>query len=257
MMDDDAVVVRGVGSWLTALIAEADGDYQRGMQVTTEALGRFERPGPCLSSPLDPTDTPAYVRIALRAGEAERARRSVSVAGNRQARNPGIGILAATAVHARGLLENDGDLLRQAAALFEDSPRIIARASACEDAGCWPPESGTAAATEYLTTALGLYERAGDERDAARVRRRLRQRGVRTRRSPSKAVAHGWNALSPAELQVVRLVADGGTNRAIAERLFLSPHTVNSHLRHAFTKLAITSRVELTRIVLARSRDDH
>jgi DNA-binding CsgD family transcriptional regulator len=63
--------------------------------------------------------------------------------------------------------------------------------------------------------------------------------------------AHGWNALSPAELQVVRLVADGGTNRAIAERLFLSPHTVSSHLRHAFTKLAITSRVELTRIVLA------
>jgi DNA-binding CsgD family transcriptional regulator len=134
--------------------------------------------------------------------------------------------------------------------LFEDSPRIIARASACEDAGRWPPRTD-AAATEYLLTALGLYERAGDERDASRVRRRLRQRGVRTRRPQSKPDAHGWHALSPAELQVVRLVADGGTNRAVAERLFLSPHTVNSHLRHAFTKLAITSRVELTRLVLA------
>jgi DNA-binding CsgD family transcriptional regulator/tetratricopeptide (TPR) repeat protein len=249
MMGDDAVVIRGVGSWLTALIAEADGDYQRGMQVTTEALGRFERPGPCLSSPLDPTDTPAYVRIALLAGEPERARRAVLAAEHRQARNPGIGILAATAVHARGLLSRDGDLLQRAVTLFAGSPRVIARASACEDAGAWQPEAETA--TEYLTTALGLYERAGDERDAARVRRRLRQRGVRTRRPAAKTDAHGWNALSPAELQVVRLVADGGTNRAIAERLFLSPHTVSSHLRHAFTKLAITSRVELTRIVLA------
>jgi DNA-binding CsgD family transcriptional regulator/tetratricopeptide (TPR) repeat protein len=249
MMGDDAIVIRGVGSWLTALVAEADGDYQRGMQVTTEALGRFEVPGPCLSSPLDPTDTPAYVRIALLAGEPERARRAVLAAERRQARNPGIGILAATAVHARGLLSRDGELLQRAATLFSGSPRIIARASACEDAGGLRPESETA--TEYLTTALGLYERAGDERDAARVRRRLRLRGVRTRRPVAKTDAHGWNALSPAELQVVRLVADGGTNRAIAERLFLSPHTVSSHLRHAFTKLAITSRVELTRIVLA------
>jgi DNA-binding CsgD family transcriptional regulator len=251
MMDDDAVVVRGVGSWLTALIADADGDYQRGMQVTSEASGRFGRPGPCLSSPLDPTDTPAYVRIALRAGQPDPARRAVVAAENRQARNPGIGILAATAVHARGLLENDSDLLRHAATLFEGSPRIIARASACEDAGRSRSGSDAAAGIEYLMTALSLYERAGDERDAARVRRRLRQRGVRSRRSPRKADAHGWTALSPAELQVVRLVADGGTNRAIAERLFLSPHTVSSHLRHAFTKLAITSRVELTRIVLA------
>jgi DNA-binding CsgD family transcriptional regulator/tetratricopeptide (TPR) repeat protein len=250
MISDDALVVRGVGSWLTALIAESDNDYQRGMEVTTEALGRFERPGPALSSPLDPTDTPAYVRIALLAGQPDRARAAVLAAENWQARNPGIPILAATAVHARGLLENDGDLLRHATTLFEDSPRIIARASACEDAGRWLPRT-EAAATEYLVTALGLYERAGDERDASRVRRRLRQRGVRTRRPQSKPDAYGWHALSPAELQVVRLVADGGTNRAVAERLFLSPHTVNSHLRHAFTKLAITSRVELTRLVLA------
>ena len=255
MMADDAVVVRGVGSWLTALIAEADGDYQRGMRVTTEAFGRFGRPGPCLSSPLDPTDTPAYVRIAMLAGELGRARGAVLAAEHRQAGNPGIPILAATAVHARGLLERDGELLGHAATLFEGSPRVIARASACEDACRSRAESGTA--TEYLMTALGLYEQAGDERDAARVRQRLRQRGMRPRRSPPKPDGHGWNSLSPAELQVVRLVAEGSTNRAVAERLFLSPHTVNSHLRHAFTKLAITSRVELTRIVLAHGSAPH
>lgn len=52
-------------------------------------------------------------------------------------------------------------------------------------------------------------------------------------------------ALTTAELAVARLVADGRTNREVADRLFLSPHTVNSHLRHVFTKLGINSRVDL------------
>ena len=40
----------------------------------------------------------------------------------------------------------------------------------------------------------------------------------------------------------MRLVSEGATNREVAERLFISPHTVNSHLRHVFTKLGISSR---------------
>jgi DNA-binding CsgD family transcriptional regulator len=47
---------------------------------------------------------------------------------------------------------------------------------------------------------------------------------------------------------VARLVAEGLTNREAAERLFVSPHTVNSHLRHVFAKLGINSRVELARL---------
>jgi DNA-binding CsgD family transcriptional regulator len=47
---------------------------------------------------------------------------------------------------------------------------------------------------------------------------------------------------------VARLVAQGLTNRDVAERLFVSPHTVSGHLRHVFTKLDINSRVELTRL---------
>jgi DNA-binding CsgD family transcriptional regulator len=43
-------------------------------------------------------------------------------------------------------------------------------------------------------------------------------------------------------------VTEGLSNRAVAERLFLSPHTVNSHLRHVFAKLDVSTRVELTRI---------
>ena len=64
--------------------------------------------------------------------------------------------------------------------------------------------------------------------------------------------AFGWESLTEAELRVARLAATGLTNRDIAEDLELSPHTVESHLRHAFHKLDVRSRVELTRIVLTR-----
>jgi len=58
----------------------------------------------------------------------------------------------------------------------------------------------------------------------------------------------GWSGLTESELRVARLAAGGLTNRQIGERLFLSPHTVSSHLRHTFTKLDISSRVELVKI---------
>ncbi|MFD4180577.1 LuxR C-terminal-related transcriptional regulator, partial [Rhodococcus sp. NPDC058514] len=57
--------------------------------------------------------------------------------------------------------------------------------------------------------------------------------------------ATGWDALTPAERDVVRLVGEGLTNRAIAARLFVSPRTVQSHLTHVFTKLGLSSRVQL------------
>ena len=50
---------------------------------------------------------------------------------------------------------------------------------------------------------------------------------------------------------MVQVVAEGLTSKTAAERLYLSVNTVNTHLRHAFTKLGVRSRVELTRIVLA------
>jgi len=50
---------------------------------------------------------------------------------------------------------------------------------------------------------------------------------------------------------VVSLVAQGATNREVAERLYLSPYTVNSHLRHVFAKLGIRSRVELASLAAA------
>jgi DNA-binding CsgD family transcriptional regulator len=106
-----------------------------------------------------------------------------------------------------------------------------------------------------LDQALTLYREVGAVRDESRVQRRLREAGVRPRsRRSTTAVraALGWDSLTPAELRVVRLVAQGLTNRQVAERLFLSTYTVGTHLKHAFDKLGVTSRVELTRLAVER-----
>lgn len=69
--------------------------------------------------------------------------------------------------------------------------------------------------------------------------------------------AGGWLSLTPAEVRVARLVVQGLTNRAVARRLAISPHTVDTHLRRVFDKLSVRSRVELTREVLSRDHADH
>ena len=75
------------------------------------------------------------------------------------------------------------------------------------------------------------------------------QRGHGERKRPSS----GWGSLTPTELDVVRLVAEGIPNKDIAVRLFVSPRTVQSHLRHVYNKLALTSRVQLAQEVARRS----
>jgi DNA-binding CsgD family transcriptional regulator len=67
------------------------------------------------------------------------------------------------------------------------------------------------------------------------------QRGRGQRKRP----ATGWASLTPAERDVVRMVSEGLGNSDIATRLFVSPRTVQSHLTHVYTKLGLTSRVQL------------
>jgi DNA-binding CsgD family transcriptional regulator len=67
----------------------------------------------------------------------------------------------------------------------------------------------------------------------------LRGRGERKRPST------GWESLTPAEHDVVRLVTEGLTNKDVAARLFISPRTVQAHLAHVFAKLGVTSRMQL------------
>ncbi|MEU2658612.1 AAA family ATPase [Streptomyces sp. NPDC007325] len=252
MRSDGAPVVRYFGSWMLALTADFEGRPDRAMAELDEVTTSPAEHRPAYAGLIDPADAPVLVRLALRAGALDRAAQAVAQAERRAALHPDLTFLAATAAHARGLLDNDLAPLVRAVRLYEDCPRVLARASASEDAGRKLAATRRAEAVPYFETALALYTRAGAERDVARVRRRLRAAGVRKRPTPA-GLDRAWPELTVAETRVVRLVARGLTNQQAAERLSLAPHTVGSHLRRAFTKLDVTSRAELSR--LAERRD--
>jgi DNA-binding CsgD family transcriptional regulator len=160
-------------------------------------------------------------------------------------------------VHARGLLTGDPGLLARAVTILETGQRQLALASALEDlAVAQIRDDRGEEAIAALDRALAIYANCGARWDLARVRRRLRDLGVHRRTPAERRSGQGWAALTESELAVVRLVADGLTNREVAERLYVSPHTVSSHLRHAFEKLGISSRFALTRIVAAQAAPD-
>jgi DNA-binding CsgD family transcriptional regulator len=235
-------------AWLLALQAQAGGDPAQARRWLT-AQGETERLSLFPLFPLDPADDPHLVRIALASGDRELAESATVRAERRAEINPGVAAFLASAVHARGLLAGNIGLLVQAVGILETGQRRLALASALEDLAVAEIQAGRSEqAIAALDRALAIYAACGARWDLARVRRRLRQLGIQRRLPAERRPTHGWAALTESELAVVRLVADGLTNREVAERLYVSPHTVNGHLRHAFEKLGITSRVALTRI---------
>jgi DNA-binding CsgD family transcriptional regulator len=98
-----------------------------------------------------------------------------------------------------------------------------------------------------LRAALEAFERLGAEPWAERARTELRASGETARRRDPSTTAQ----LTPQELQIARFVAEGLSNKEVAAQLFLSPRTIDSHLRNVFSKLAISSRTQLARIPLA------
>jgi DNA-binding CsgD family transcriptional regulator len=98
----------------------------------------------------------------------------------------------------------------------------------------------------HLRLALEGFERLGAVPWAERARRELRATGETARKRDISPLAE----LTPQELQVARLVGEGATNKAVAAQLFVSPKTVEYHLRKVFAKLGIASRSELIRLDL-------
>src|SRR5262249_28051443 len=98
----------------------------------------------------------------------------------------------------------------------------------------------------HLRAALDGFERLRAEPWAERARVELRASGATARRRDPSTVSQ----LTPQELQVARFVSEGLSNKEVAAKLFLSPRTIDSHLRSVFAKLGITSRTQLARVAL-------
>ncbi|HEY2200588.1 MAG TPA: LuxR C-terminal-related transcriptional regulator, partial [Solirubrobacteraceae bacterium] len=255
MLNETTPGVRRHAAWLLSLQATADGHPPRAHQWLC-AMGEEERRQVLRRDWMDVADEPQMVRIALAVGDHELAESGVADANRRAELSPGVPSLDAIAAHASGLLDSDNDKLSEAVSLFTGSPRALARAGALEDLGLAHQRQGTAdSAVDALTEALVLFARAGATTDAARLRSRLRALGVRRRVAAAEKPATGWAAMTRSELAVAQLAADGLTNREIAERLFVSPHTVNTHLRQVFAKLEVKSRVDLTRLATERGSE--
>ncbi len=254
MVDQGSGAWREDLAWPTALLAEAAGEYDTALELLTEIYNRL--PHRLLIFTLDPLAGAKLVRIAQRAGSSEQAKAAASAVRLLTARNPGVVSLAAAAAHADGVLSGDLATLRSAVQAYRSSPRPLARATALEDTARGEREAGhRSAAVQLLREALQLYESCGARRNAIRVIKRLRRLGVHRASAQNARPSIPWDTLTESELRVVRLVTEGMTNREVASRLFLSPHTVDSHVRHSFTKLGVNSRVELTRQVLTHDRD--
>ena len=248
MLERGTPAVRRHAGWLLALFAMAEGDAEaaRGrLRAPAEPDGRAILP----RFPFDIADEVVLARIGLLTHDDKLAQDALVNSRRRAELNSGVGSITATAAHVRGLLERSQADLREAVAVFERTPRRLELAAALEDLGVALIPTDREAAVDALGRTLALYTELGATWDARRVRSRLRTLGVRRRLVAAEPETNGWTALTTSELTVARLVAEGLTNREVAERLFVSPHTVNSHLRHVFAKLGITSRVELARVV--------
>ena len=96
-------------------------------------------------------------------------------------------------------------------------------------------------AREQLRTAYQMLDAMGMAGFAERARKEL----VATGETARKRTVETVNELTPQEAQIARLARNGRSNPEISAELFISPRTVEWHLRKVFTKLGITSRKEL------------
>jgi DNA-binding CsgD family transcriptional regulator/tetratricopeptide (TPR) repeat protein len=196
-----------------------------------------------------PVWLPTLVRLALQ-GEDDRllARAAAAAAapGGSGAGGAGAAIREALAEHCSGLIDADAMGLGRAVESYRAAGRPLQLAQTLEDVAVVLAGRGDArAARTAHAEASELYLDLGAAWDLLRADTRLRQHGVRRRRGPRRRSASGWEALTPAELTIARLVADGHPNPDIAASLFVSRRTVEVHVSHILSKLGLRSRVEI------------
>jgi DNA-binding CsgD family transcriptional regulator len=211
----ERAAARGLGL-IATLAGYALATLELGQNRPAEALARLERllaAGPGAGSPFFAAYTvPDLVEAAVRSGQPEAA--TGPLAAFEQ-----LAALAGTAEPLAQLAY--GETLRRARRRRE--------------------------ARTHLREALGTFERLGAAPWAERAGAELRATGETARRRDPSTLSQ----LTPQELQIIRLVGEGGTNREIGAQLFLSRRTIDYHLRNVFVKLGVSSRAELIRLQLA------
>jgi DNA-binding CsgD family transcriptional regulator len=194
---------------------------------------------------------PDLVRLALELGHRDVAAEVASTVAAGAALAPEVPTVRSLALRCQGLVDGEAEPAIEAVAFARRAPLLVDHAGACEDAARLLADGGRREeAAALLAEALERYEQAGADAWAGRVRAQLRGLGVRPGpRGPRNRPAGGWESLTGTERAVSLLVAEGLTNGAVARRLYISPHTVNTHLRHVFAKLSVPNRVALAAVV--------
>jgi DNA-binding CsgD family transcriptional regulator len=224
---------RGTG-WLTA------GQYGRAY----ESLRRLFDPG-----------DPCHHSTASFHGVMDLAEASVHADRRHDARSVIAGLEELTAMsssttlrvqlsYAKAILADDDHAEALfTAALSQDLNRWLWPAARLQLAyGCWLRRHRRGTESRIpLRSALTTFDQIGARTWADQARAELRAAGERTSAKGPSALA----VLSPQELQIARLAAEGLSNREIGDRLYLSPRTIGSYLYRIFPKLAITSRSQL------------
>ena len=194
---------------------------------------------------------PDLVRLALALGRRDVANEVADIVTAGVALAPDVPTVRSLALRCRGLVDGEVEPLIEAAALARRTPLLVEHAGACEDAAGLLAQGGRRdEAAPLLREALDLYERAGADAWAGRVRAGLRSIGAHPgARGSRQRPTEGWESLTATERTVSLLVAEGLTNGAVARQMYVSPHTVNTHLRHVFAKLGVSNRVALATVV--------
>jgi DNA-binding CsgD family transcriptional regulator len=194
---------------------------------------------------------PELIEAAVRSGETQAAAAAFDELSARTGLSRSLWAHAIEA-RSRALLtggEAAEDFYREAISQFDASQMTVQLARAHLIYGEWlRRENRRVDAREPLRTAHEMFAAMGAEGFAGRAERELDVTGERVHKRDAGSPAR----LTPRETQIARLAGDGLSNPEIAAQLFMSPRTVEYHLRKVFTKLSISSRNQLHNVLPSR-----
>jgi DNA-binding CsgD family transcriptional regulator/tetratricopeptide (TPR) repeat protein len=233
--------------WAKALYLEATGDLDQArglLQVAVDfataagVIGRLSTIGPDLT------------RMAVAERDDDTARVLVEHL-EELAERSGAPSIRGAALRSRAWAHQDADAARAAVECFVDCERPLEEARTREDAGriLWLHGSRDTAVA-LINEAREFFEHVGASADVERIALLDPSRASKMTLRPTT----GWDALTGSEQKVSLLVAEGLSNPEVGERLFISRRTVETHLYRTYTKLQVSSRVELTLLVEREGR---